>query len=378
MKIAVLGTGLVGGPMVKDLLTTKTMEIIAVDLHPSQLNRLPDHPHLTKQCVDLSDAAEVALVTKEADLVISAVPGFMGFATVKNLLEARKNVIDISFMPEDPESLNDLAIQKGVFAVVDCGVAPGMSNILLANATLELDEAIDGKIMVGGLPVIRNKPWEYKAVFSPADVMEEYTRPARVVVNGTEIVKEPLSEVEWIDFEEAGTLEAFITDGLRSLARTLNIRNMSEKTLRYPGYTEKIRLLKDSGFLATTPVTANGLTITPLEYTSALLFPKWKLEPGEEDITVMQIYVEGKKSGKQKRITWDLFDRYDPITGVHSMARTTGYTATSVARILQNGYTIQPGILFPEKLGSDQQFTMDLLEELKRKDIFYRKTVSAL
>jgi lysine 6-dehydrogenase len=378
MKIAVLGTGLVGGPMVRDLLLSENFEIIAADLNQQRLDSIPDHPRLSKHCTDLTDPLKVTELTEKTDLVISAVPGFMGYQTLQILLSAARNVIDIAFMPEDPTDLNLLALKNGVYAVVDCGVAPGMSNILLANATLSFDEALEGKIMVGGLPVIRSKPWEYKAVFSPADVMEEYTRPARVVEAGKEVVKEPLTDLELVSFEEIGTLEAFVTDGLRSLIQTLEIRNMSEKTLRYPGYSEKIRLLRDSGFLDTKPLSINGQSIDPLSFTSAMLFPKWKLESGEEDLTVMQISLEGIRAGEHRRITWNLFDRFDPLTGVHSMARTTGYTATSLARMISNGLSLRPGVILPETLGLDDMFTTRILSELKKKNIIYKKTESVL
>jgi lysine 6-dehydrogenase len=147
----------------------------------------------------------------------------------KRLLRANKNAVDIAFFPEDALSLDALAKEHGVSAVVDCGVAPGMSNLLLGAAAAELDETTEAVVYVGGLPVQRQWPWEYKAVFSPVDVIEEYTRPARVVEHGQIVVKEPLTDREYLDFAGIGTLEAFVSDGLRSVMHTLDIPNMAEK-----------------------------------------------------------------------------------------------------------------------------------------------------
>ena len=144
--------------------------------------------------------------------------------------------------------------------------------------------------------------------------------------------------------ERLGTLEAFNTDGLRSLLATSEIPNMKEKTLRYPGHIEKMAVLREAGFFATDPVVVDGREVRPLDVTAQLLFPAWKLEPGEGDLTVMQIIVDGEKDGRRLRYTYDLLDRFDHDLGITSMARTTGYTATMTARAVADGvYTASAG-----------------------------------
>jgi saccharopine dehydrogenase-like NADP-dependent oxidoreductase len=308
-------------------------------------------------------------------MVVNSVPGFMGYKTLKTIIETGKNVVDIAFFPEDALELDFLAKQHGVTAVVDCGVAPGMSNMLTGYADHLLDETESALIYVGGLPEIRQWPYEYKAVFSPADVIQEYVRPAFYVENG-KIVKRPaLSEPEYIYFPGLGTLEAFNTDGLRSLIKTLDIPNMKEKTMRYPGHIDKIILLRESGFFSEEEVKVNGNKIKPLDVTSRLLFPKWKLEEGEVDITVMKIIVKGKKDGKAMSYTYDLLDKYDPVSNVHSMARTTGYTATMALRLLKTGLFKEQGIIPPELIGRHPECVSFVLKGLRDRGVNYIENI---
>ena len=236
-----------------------------------------------------------------------------------------------------------------------------------------LDTLEKGITYVGGLPVVRTWPFEYKAVFSPIDVIEEYTRPARYIDGGRLVVREALSDPELIDFPNIGTLEAFNSDGLRTLATTIKGDYLIEKTLRYKGHIEKMAVLRDTGFFDKEPILINGVMISPLEFTSRLLFPKWKLQPGEEDLTVMRVITEGLKDGKRLRYTWDLFDRLDKQTGVHSMARTTGYTATMVARLLSKGLYNRKGVSAPEYLGNDANIVKFLFDGLKERGVVYKE-----
>ena len=214
---------------------------------------------------------------------------------------------------------------------------------------------------MGGLPQTRQWPYEYKAVFSPIDIIEEYTRPARLVEYGQEVIKPALSGGELLDLPRVGTLEAFNTDGLRSLAKTLKAPFMKEKTLRYPGHANLMRVFRESGFFDSTPVEIKGTPVRPIDLTSKLLFDRWELAGGEADLTVMQVIVEGQKTGRKYRYTYDLLDKYDPNSQTHSMARTTGYTCTIIARQVLNGLFAQQGISPPEFVGR----TKGCLENLR-------------
>jgi lysine 6-dehydrogenase len=350
-------------------------EITAVDLDPGSLERVQATASARTICADLLEDGVVARVVEDADLAVCAVPGFMGFETLKRIVAAGRDVVDISFFSEDALALDDLAKEKGVTAVVDCGVAPGLCNILAGHVDSALDRIERYTCYVGGLPKERQWPYEYKVVFSAVDVLEEYTRPARFIEYGQQVTRPALSDVELIDFPGIGTLEAFNTDGLRSLMRTLNAPFMVEKTLRYPGHADLMRVYRESGFFDTTPVEIDGQTIRPISLTAKLLFDRWKLEPGQEDLTVMQVVVEGTKAGSRYTYTYDLLDRYDRETQTTSMARTTGYTCAIVARQVLCGLLTHKGICPPEYLGRKQDCYRNLLSEYGKRNIQVTETV---
>jgi saccharopine dehydrogenase-like NADP-dependent oxidoreductase len=378
MNVIVLGCGLVGGPMAIDLAKDSKFNVTVADVSQFALNRIENIHGIKTIQSDLSDPEKVTSLTGNFDFAVNAVPGFMGFQTLKAVIEAGVNVVDIAFFPEDLFELDELAKSKNVVAVSDIGVAPGMSNVLIGYADHLLDVTEKAITYVGGLPKVRTWPYEYKAVFSPVDVIEEYTRPARYIEDGKEIIKPALSDPELLNFENIGTLEAFNSDGLRSLAKTIDAPNMIEKTLRYPGHIEIMRILRETGFFDKEEIEIRGAKISPLEFTSKLLFPKWKLQEGEEDITIMQVIVEGKKDGKRLRYSYDLYDTYDPVTKVHSMARTTGYTATMALRMISEGLYTRKGVSAPEFIGKFPDCVQFILKGLEDRGVVYKEKITIL
>ncbi|MCA9291533.1 MAG: hypothetical protein KDA25_10415, partial [Phycisphaerales bacterium] len=281
------------------------------------------------------------------------------------------------FMPEDAWTLDELAKEHGVTAVVDCGVAPGMSNMLAGYAAASLDPCTNIEIYVGGLPRERRWPYEYKAGFSPYDVIEEYVRPSRIVEHGRVVVREALSEPELMDFDGVGTLEAFNTDGLRSLAATLDVPFMKEKTLRYPGHIELMRVFRETGLFGHEPIDAGGVTVRPIDVIQSLLFPKWTYEEGEEDLTVMRVLADGRRDGRDVRLTWDLLDFYDRASGATSMSRTTAMPCTAMARLVASGAFDQRGVIVPELVGRTSGMLDRVLGMLKERGIVYHAAVTA-
>ncbi len=373
-KVIVLGAGLIGKPLAVDLAKDTAFEVTVADKSWQRLENISEI-EIGKKHIDLMETYGLKKLLQPFDLVVNAVPGFMGYDTLKTVIEAGKDCVDIAFYPEDVFGLSELAWAKAVRVISDMGVAPGMSNLLSGFAASKMDEVEKVDIFVGGLPFIRKLPWEYKAVFSPADVLEEYTRPARLVENGQIVTKAPLTEIELLEFEDVGTLEAFNSDGLRSLMFTLKAKNMREKTLRYPGYAEKIKFLAENGFFDTKKIDFNGEAISPLEMTSRLLFKQWKLEDGEEDMTIMKIVVEGKKDDNPIRYTFDLYDRYDIETNTHSMARTTAYSASQAVRLMVSGLHRKKGIVVPEQLGKNEKIVDFMLSGLARRNVIYKTTI---
>ena len=378
MNVLVLGCGLVGRPMAIDLAKEKLFKVTVADVSTKNLDKISDDLPVRKIVKDLADPEQIKNLLKDCDLVLSAVPGFMGFNTLKEIIKAGKNVVDIAFFPEDPFELDKLAKQNNVTSVVDCGVAPGMSNLLTGYVDSVLDKLETILIYVGGLPVIREYPFEYKAGFSPIDVIEEYTRPARYVENGKIVIRPALSDSEYINFPEVGTLEAFNSDGLRTLAVTMKAPNMKEKTLRYPGHIEKMQMLREAGFFGKEEVDINGAKIKPIDLTTKLLFPMWELKPRDKEFTVMRVIIEGVKDKKKLRYTYNLLDRHNEKTNVHSMARTTGYTATIVLRMLAKGLFDRKGICPPEYIGQKADCVDFVLTGLKERGIVYHEVVEVI
>ncbi len=364
---------MVGSAMAIDLAATHTVTL--TDLSQSVLDRARQKCNdLNTLQLDVTQRTELQAVLKQHDLVINAVPGSLGFETLKSILEAGMNVIDIAFFPEDSLQLDDLAKKQGVTAIVDCGVAPGMDNILLGhyNESMKLTAF---ECLVGGLPLTRKWPFCYKAPFSPSDVIEEYTRPARYVEHGEVVVREPLTDCELVEFDRVGTLEAFNSDGLRSLIHTMpHIPHMKEKTLRYPGHAEYVKVLKASGFFETEPLEVNGTRITPRAFTSQVLFNEWKLGEAEEELTVMRVTLTGENTaGETEEVVYHLHDEYCRETGTSSMARTTGYTATAAANLFLEGLFREKGVFPPELVGKHQACFDYFLNYLKDRGIHYRK-----
>lgn len=376
MKIIVLGCGLVGKPMAIDL--APDFDVTVADISAANLNKTGKNHGIKTIQQDLSNKVELSALLKDFDLVVNAVPGFMGFETLRTIIEAGKDVVEIAFSPEDVLLLDDLARQNGVTAICDMGVAPGMSNVLIGHITGMMDKTEKVRIYVGGLPKKRTWPFEYKAPFSPIDVIEEYTRPARVVENGKVVIKEALSEVELMSFDPVGTLEAFNSDGLRSLVHTIDAPDMVEKTLRYPGHAELMKAFRATGFFSQESIDVKGQKIRPIDLTAKLLFPKWELGIEEAELTIMQVMIEGIKEGKQMRYTYDLYDEYDPQTKTHSMARTTGYAATAAVRMLAEGLYHQKGVSVPEFIGKHPDCVQFILERLKERGIEYKEKIEKL
>ena len=372
-KVIVLGAGMVGSAIAIDM--ANNHDVTVTDLDQNILSKVNMRcKSLNTAVLDVTDTLKLQNLIAQFDLVICAVPGFLGFETLKSIIEAKKNVVDISFFSENSLDLDELAKKMGVTAIVDCGVAPGMDNFILGyyNEKLKLT---DFECLVGGLPKVKKWPFNYKAPFSPIDVIEEYTRPARFIENGELVIREALTDCEYIEFDNVGTLESFNSDGLRSIIHTMpHIKNMKEKTLRYPEHVEYIKVLKKSGFFNTEKIEVSNNLISPLEFTSKILFNEWNLEEEEEEITVMKVAVRGKNTnGKIEEITYNLHDEYCKETYTSSMARCTGYTATAAANMFLDELFTEKGVFPPELVGKHESCFNYIINYLKDRNVIYKK-----
>ena len=373
-NIIVLGAGMVGSAMAIDL--AKKHKVTLTDVNQNVLDKAKKRESsLIIQQLDATNKEALQSAIKQHDLVINAVPGFLGFETLKNIIKTGMNVIDIAFFPEDSLELDKLAKEHNVTAIVDCGVAPGMDNIILGyhNEKMKLT---DFECLVGGLPKVKKWPFAYKAPFSPIDVIEEYTRPARYVEHGEMMVREPLTDCEYVEFDKVGTLESFNSDGLRSIIFTMpHIPNMKEKTLRYPGHVEYVKVLKESGFFSEEKIKVGNSEVSPLDFTCKILFNEWKLGETEEEQTVFRVTLKGENDkGQKEEIVYNMHDEYCNDTNVSSMARTTGYTATAAANMFLEGIFTEKGVFPPELVGKHEACFNYFIKYLEERNIHYVKT----
>ncbi|CAN5749023.1 saccharopine dehydrogenase family protein [soil metagenome] len=383
-RVLILGCGMVGSVMAIDMaragfaVTLADARADALAAAAAKCAALTGITPATKTA-DLSSAPAVAALAREHDLVLGALASRIALGALGAVIAARKPYCDISFMAEDATSLSPQAEAAGVCCVVDCGVAPGMSHILSMHGARMLARCDEVKIVVGGLPRERRWPFQYKAAFAPSDVLEEYTRPVRLVRAGQELVVDALTERELIDFAGIGTLEAFNTDGLRSLVHTLKGRvpTMIEKTLRYPGHIELMAAFRATGLMGEEPIEVGGVMVSPRALLAKLMFPHWTYQPGEEDLTVMRVSAAGISGGKPTTLTWDLLDFYSTADRCTSMARTTALPCTIVARLMLEGRFKAPGVHPPERLAEHPGLVDFILAELAARAIQYRFTRAA-
>ncbi len=363
MKIAVIGAGMVGRLIAVEL--SKKYQVYAVDNNANNLSRLVKYNNriITKE-MDIRNEPFIDYL-EDTEIIINCVPGFMGFETSKKILE-KKTCVDISFMPEDCNELNTIAKEAETALYPDAGVAPGLSNIIVGNLITkqEIDEI---KIMVGGLPIEKKPPWNYKAPFSPIDVIEEYTRPARIKKNGIIEAVKPLTGLINFEFENVGKLEAFLTDGLRTLLTTELTKNTStllEYTIRYPGHSKKISDLIEDGKLDDTVKTIDGKLTSQREITSEELFNEWKLAEDDKEFTLLVITAKTKDGDEISCIVYDEWRE-----GWSSMSRTTGLTACAITNLIIDKKLTKVGVVTPEDLGTNQDYFNYIINYLKKRKI---------
>jgi saccharopine dehydrogenase-like NADP-dependent oxidoreductase len=349
IRALIVGAGNIGYAVAFDL-SQRSDEVTVVDADERRLARRAGLPRVTTRRADASDAPALRAIASAQDVVIGALPSALGYRALETLIGACPAIVDISFMPEDALALDAAARRAGTTVVVDCGIAPGLSHMMVGDAVRRLESCRAVKILVGGLPAARGGPFDYKAGFSPYDVIEEYVRPARIVEDCEVVVREGLSDLETIEVPGVGTLEAFLTDGLRTLTRTVHASSMCEKTLRYPGHAAAMRALREAGFFSKQAIGVGDQRVRPLDVTAALLFPRWAFDEQEPDVTIMKVVVDGTSGSERIVCSWELIDRYDAATRLHSMSRTTAFPAAIVARNAANG-ALPAGVHPPEALG---------------------------
>lgn len=374
MKALVLGCGLIGSTIALDL--SSDFDVTVMDPSERSLEWIRSRAKVQAIQKSAMDFSSLDAAANNADIICEALPSALEGPVQRRLIETGHNFCSPSGYL-NAEGLDDLAKKQGVTAVFDMGVAPGMSNYLCARGASLLDELDEGKIYVGGIPDKLDPPFNYRTVFCLADTLTEYVFPAHHVENGRKVAAEALSGLEHVEFPGVGTLEAFFTDGLRSGADNIKGRVVFEKTLRYPGYAEQMKLLRHMGLFDAEPIEVGGAKVSPRAVARALLGPLWTLAPekGEADLTVMRVIAKGPKGGDTVTYTWELFDRLDEKTGIHSMARTTAFPCTITARAIAMGMVTRKGFVAPEMLADNEPFYEFLMSELKKRGVRFSEAV---
>ncbi|BCS31084.1 saccharopine reductase [Luteitalea sp. TBR-22] len=354
MRVVVFGAGVVGEAVAWDLThVPPTADVTVVDVDAARLQVIAARLRVAAQQADLSDIGVVRRLADAADVTVGTLPSTLARPVIAAMARDGRRHVDVSFLAEDPREDHEAARTAGAVVVYDCGVAPGLSHALIGHAARTMTRVRRGVIDVGGLPVDPEPPFFYKAPFAPGDVIEEYTRPARLVRDGHPVTLPALSEAVTVEVPGVGLLEAFNTDGLRSLVDTVPADAMIERTLRYPGHLAAMRVLADGGFFDPEPRPVGGHLVSPRALTEAVLFPQWQYAPGERDMTVLRVEVEGEGPDGPVGLRWTMVDRPGTSSPLSSMARTTGMPAAITCRWIASGLVSTPGVHPPERLGLD-------------------------
>ena len=380
MRSVQLGCGLVGSIIANDM-SSSGFDVTVADLNEKVLAGLKsENPALTAVVASCTDDVRLREILKDADIVTAGVPGKFGRKMMETVIRSGKNLCDISFMAEDFEELDGIAKEYGVTVIPDIGVAPGMSNFLVGRGAALLDEVEKAVIYVGGIPHRPVPPFNYQITWSAADVIEEYTRPARYIKDHRIDVIEAMGDLDQKDFPGVGRLETFITDGLRSLMKNIKAKNMQERTMRWPGHVEQMRLLRDMGLFEEKKRILGGSEVAPRDIACDLLFPMWKMDPekGDRDLTVMQIEVSGYTGRDLVTYTWDLCNMFDEKTWRNSMGRCTGSTCSIFAQALVKGLIKEKGVISPEKLANSDELYEFVMAEQSARNIIYTESVKVV
>ncbi|MBC7095171.1 saccharopine dehydrogenase family protein [Thermococcus sp.] len=357
MKVLILGAGNVGKAIAWDL--KDEFEVSVGDVSERRLEELSKFAETIK--IDASNFNELVEIMRQFELVIGALPGRFGYSTVKAAIKAGVDIVDVSFMPENPMELYDKAEKAQVTVVFDAGFAPGLSHIFLGRIYQEMDELEEAYIYVGGLPKEPKPPLYYRITWSPYDLIEEYTRPARVIRDGKIVSVDPLEGIKNVNIGNR-EFEAFVSDGLRSLLENINAKRLEEWTLRWPGHLAKMKILRELGFFSS----------ENLENTLNVISPLMTYE--SPDFSIMEVIGKGRINDRSMEVRYFLYD--EEKDGFTSMARVTGFTTAIVARIVAKGLCAY-GVIPPEVLGMREDTYIEIMRELKKRDILVEVNKSA-
>ncbi len=363
----VVGAGNIGATTALYLFE-KGYTVIVVDRDPGRVRRIREQLGLQAIKASVGDGDYVKLVARSR-LVALALPGNIGYEALKTtIIAGAENVVDVSFMPEDPLTLNRLAKEKGSRVVVDAGLAPGISNLFIGRAFSQLERIDEALVYVGGVAEDPECPLGLAGTWNTRDLLEEYVRPARRVVEGEIRSVDPLSEYGEIHVPGVGVFEYFPSDGLRTMLKTIKPlpRSMAEYTLRWPGHVETMRMLRRLGFLDPIGLRIGLCEIDVIDYTSTVLANK--LVECRRDRVVMYVDVTGIRGGRREGYELVIDQSYDGENQVTAMAKTTSTMQSCICQqLLEETINIEPGVNPPEIIGMDNTSYNNILQCVRGK-----------
>ncbi len=354
MRVVVFGSGLMGSAIARDLVRSKHVDEVTVyDVDRNRLNALVRTEPSSKLSVKVHDVhrrPETTRILKGFDVGVGALPHGLSVYAIQSTINAGVNFVDLIFgWRFEQTKINAAAKKKGITIVPACGLAPGLTNILSMAAAERMDRVDEVHIKVGGIPERPKPPLNYRIVFSFEAVLEEYVRKARIVKNRRVTDVPALTGLETITFHSpVGKCECFYTDGLSTLVQTLKgVREMDEKTIRWPGHVAQIRTLIECGLLETTPVPFEGRPVVPRKFVARILADRISLGK-EKDLTLLRIDVTGKDNGRRVHHRYEMIDHYDAKQRMTSMARTTAFPCSIASQLLGAGEVGIKGLVPPE------------------------------
>ncbi len=378
MKILVLGCGNIGSVVAEDIAQNlSSAQITIADMNEDRVKGVVSRigrDNVSWSKVDALNHDDLVNTLRKFDLAVGALPGVIGYRVCEAAISAGKDIVDVSYMPEDVMTLHQDALKAEISVLPDCGMSPGLGSILVGHAASKLDRVECVHMMNGGLPETPVPPLGYVITWSVNDLIDMYCRKVTIVKKGKTVEVEAMSGLEEIRFSGVGKLEAFYTDGLRTMLYTMKgVKDMWEKTLRYPGHVEKIKLLKTLGFFDAEPLNTENLNISPREVTAELFERKLKRRD-VLDIVVMHVEVSGLRNGNYAAYAYHVLDRYDKQHQVTAMARTTAYTASVTAQLLAKKTIREKGVIPPEKLGMNKEFYNDYVQMMKKREVTIKES----
>jgi lysine 6-dehydrogenase len=382
MRMLVLGAGLQGSACAFDLL--QSPDVTQVRLADLNVGQLPPflapftdpqalgggNARLIPTPLDARDTEAVRALVREADAVMSALPYYFNGPMARHAAELGTHFCDLGGNTEivfEQKRLDPVARQSGASIIPDCGLAPGMVNIL-AEHGIELVRKAGARvttvrIFVGGLPQHPEPPLDYHIVYSLEGVLDYYTTLSWVLRDGKRTQVKALSELEPVTIGGVGELEAFHTaGGLSTMAFRYegDIPTMEYKTLRYPGHAKIMEAIRELGLLELEPVQVKGVPVVPRDVALAAMAPRLR-KPNARDLVALRVVVEGEgeRNGAPVRRAWELVDRYDEERGISAMMRTTGYSLSITGQLQARG-EIPAGVHTPDEIVPAERYIAEL------------------